>query len=168
MEFYHIGADFNVGGCSFNSQRDGILPSGIKKAKRVQNFVSIPNGMEFYKVKNVFEVTNVEFQFPTGWNSTKWNTNRRYKKFRFQFPTGWNSTCGFFRQSLLFDSFNSQRDGILRLFSNKFRYIQYSFQFPTGWNSTRIFPLFLAKFESFNSQRDGILHKKRKQRKQKL
>ena len=54
--------------------------------------VSIPNGMEFYATVSVAVVFILLFQFPTGWNST--------------------NILVLFR--LIFCSFNSQRDGILR------------------------------------------------------
>ena len=75
----------------FNSQRDGILlcnlfistidkavsiPNGMefyaplsKRSSRVYG-VSIPNGMEFY-LDMTGDSYIVQFQFPTGWNSTR-------------------------------------------------------------------------------------------------
>ena len=55
----------------FNSQRDGILHD-LPLWRLLVIKVSIPNGMEFYKrkyhnSKRVF----LQFQFPTGWNSTQ-------------------------------------------------------------------------------------------------
>ena len=58
----------------------------------------------------------LEFQFPTGWNSTNKGSRVSISHFRFQFPTGWNSTVYWLRTAL-----------IRRLF-----------QFPTGWNSTEV------------------------------
>ena len=119
----------------FNSQRDGILQIGRLRALR----------------KSLF-------QFPTGWNSTKffpspliWLTRVSIPNGMefyfllgvslimlrvFQFPTGWNSTaicrlrlCG----SGLFQfptGWNST-GGIYREAKKKL-----TFQFPTGWNST--------------------------------
>ena len=75
----------------FNSQRDGILPTTFLKLLPCLMFqfptgwnstllrilcrsirtVSIPNGMEFYKVENPWVLVIDTFQFPTGWNSTK-------------------------------------------------------------------------------------------------
>ena len=142
-------------------------------------YVSIPNGMEFYLYIFVHEPTtngfnsqrdgilqksdrqgglfDFEFQFPTGWNSTKnevlslrwsdgFNSQRDgillipevMKKdiTLFQFPTGWNSTIGVRdRKFRIVASFNSQRDGILRSASLS-QYAPFKFQFPTGWNST--------------------------------
>ena len=75
--------------------------------------VSIPNGMEFYKINKKFTTKKLLFQFPTGWNSTAAFINgtrstpvsipngmefyriqhlHPLKPKRFQFPTGWNST----------------------------------------------------------------------------
>ena len=54
----------------------------------------------------------------------------------FQFPTGWNSTLPNPQACKSYDSFNSQRDGILQFVDLR-----------RSWNSLR-----------FNSQRDGILH----------
>ena len=121
--------------------------------------VSIPNGMEFYppwRAENFrcfarfnsqrdgillnlqrYCSTLFQFQFPTGWNSTKrpYGYDNPYP--RFQFPTGWNSTQG-----------HQIRSHSLT-----------EFQFPTGWNSTFSHPVHKHLFiPSFNSQRDGILH----------
>ena len=77
--------------------------------------VSIPNGMEFYKDGLGLNVDIREFQFPTGWNST--------------------------RGELLvlsgINSFNSQRDGILPISAILYSQRKKQFQFPTGWNSTQ-------------------------------
>ena len=140
----------------FNSQRDGILH------------------IEIFAISIKF----IEFQFPTGWNSTLCN-----------FSISSNSS-----------SFNSQRDGILLFYAGallcyfavsipngmefyndrrpcfchwrKFQFptgwnstpsdayigrARMKFQFPTGWNSTiSASSLKYAKCR-FNSQRDGIL-----------
>ena len=97
---------------SFNSQRDGILPA-FRQGLQLLVFVSIPNGMEFYRVRRkkardvqVVSIPNgmefyrfsfigteyfFTFQFPTGWNSTLIKAEYKIKTV-FQFPTGWNST----------------------------------------------------------------------------
>ena len=118
----------------FNSQRDGILPdeddaywinfikflfpSGwnstlLARVFLFPNYVSIPNGMEFYCEYLSKTTLSILFQFPTGWNSTdSWRKFLR-QQILFQFPTGWNSTIS---QSIAIwpiVSFNSQRDGIL-------------------------------------------------------
>ena len=77
---------------SFNSQRDGILLSWKFCILSISS-VSIPNGMEFYVSDISFlDIQRLWFQFPTGWNSTRLTPA--------QIANG--------------ESFNSQRDGILR------------------------------------------------------
>ena len=103
---------------SFNSQRDGILQSPSFRNQTHHAKVSIPNGMEFYTIEATIKTAGVEFQFPTGWNSTQlpkelWSWNAQ----EFQFPTGWNST----------------------LIACDIRRRERRFQFPTGWNSTFLF-----------------------------
>ena len=113
--------------------------------------------MEFYTDILRLCGKRVEFQFPTGWNSTKHDGQIRYNDQLFQFPTGWNSTetlhysvlsirwvsipngMEFYARvrylSRLSARFNSQRDGIL--LDDLDRYCKnLKFQFPTGWNST--------------------------------
>ena len=119
--------------------------------------VSIPNGMEFYIVRNTRNLRYLLFQFPTGWNSTKIMGLLEKTEVEFQFPTGWNSTkinylirksnvvsipngMEFYKiQKIKFHlyqySFNSQRDGIL-LDKATNTCKPCGFQFPTGWNST--------------------------------
>ena len=84
----------SLGDESFNSQRDGIL-LGRKEAKRKQQQVSIPNGMEFYLTNEEYPGANYEFQFPTGWNSTVPVMLAICVITTFQFPTGWNSTIAY-------------------------------------------------------------------------
>ena len=103
----------------------------------------------------------------------------------FQFPTGWNSTVARESDGASYQSFNSQRDGILQWTTRDIP-IHSAFQFPTGWNSTEM-RLSKAEFEklfqfptgwnstilfcsmsgilssSFNSQRDGILQHRARQ-----
>ena len=163
--------------------------------------VSIPNGMEFYSEPLNTLYKYAQFQFPTGWNSTEAigflishygvsipNGMEFYLSFRdvfikacwFQFPTGWNSTVkNKANRRRLPQSFNSQRDGILRCL--RCRLLAWlKFQFPTGWNSTVYtynssdqidlvsipngmeFYFTILKndkviYIGFNSQRDGIL-----------
>jgi len=77
---------------SFNSQRDGILPTSIKYGKNT-----------------------AMFQFPTGWNSTSDTPVDTGRLKKFQFPTGWNSTKALIKAKKDYEKrFNSQRDGILR------------------------------------------------------
>ena len=142
--------------------------------------VSIPNGMEFYKLQPKKNFLWRLFQFPTGWNSTiprsltppiisRFNSQRdgilhcsqsiRGREFgKFQFPTGWNSTWDDRARILTevvsipngMEFYGSKRKSFL------FRRL---FQFPTGWNSTLYCSATDRKVViSFNSQRDGILH----------
>ncbi len=137
MEFYLItmpySAETNVG---FNSQRDGILrytQSGIGFCEEFQfptgwnstqapkytfmfltRFNSQRDGILQY-VKNINPVQSIGFQFPTGWNSTGAVGDFDLRDLRFQFPTGWNSTQGESEPQPGAKSFNSQRDGILRI-----------------------------------------------------
>ena len=94
MEFYpHRGLLRHCVNC-FNSQRDGILRKPEKPCLQ----------------------TCLEFQFPTGWNSTQKSPDGvLHIKSVFQFPTGWNST--------------------LQILKTGNEAIE--FQFPTGWNSTK-------------------------------
>ena len=107
--------DIVVGGGGFNSQRDGILRND----------------------KKITPLTRRKFQFPTGWNSTKWRAKQGETTRTFQFPTGWNSTEVPPSLQNRQRSFNSQRDGIL-LRSRARLSLRISFQFPTGWNSTSL------------------------------
>ena len=114
--------------------------------------------MEFYDTSFVLLNDRKEFQFPTGWNSTSYQSRETYQqstvsipngmefyqnrfftlniaKNAFQFPTGWNSTCE-----------TTKDDPEAR-----------PFQFPTGWNSTQAVVVAAVVSPSFNSQRDGIL-----------
>ena len=96
--------------------------------------------MEFYLAMMSMYCRYGEFQFPTGWNSTRQLVLRYIDFFEFQFPTGWNSTKiqkniyqtwkvsipnGMeFYNFVLFpilveQGFNSQRDGILRSYEIK-------------------------------------------------
>ena len=101
---------------------------------------------------------SLQFQFPTGWNSTQSITSLRRWNDAFQFPTGWNSTIAkSFCFSFAWFSFNSQRDGILRGHYVLIFAFGLEFQFPTGWNSTETLTSFPSQAISFNSQRDGIL-----------
>ena len=92
MEFYALPCGLkHPGDAGFNSQRDGILrgiilkprgdklpfqfPTGWNSTDIVsdearQICVSIPNGMEFYRLLVALVAVGMEFQFPTGWNST--------------------------------------------------------------------------------------------------
>ena len=114
--------------------------------------------MEFYRYCAYHKVAlHAEFQFPTGWNSTR--SSARARKFvkvsipngmefydapalykagtpKFQFPTGWNST-----------TISNLRFGILKGVS-----IPNGMEFYLG-----LWCLYAQENERFNSQRDGIL-----------
>ena len=103
-------------------------------SSRSSSIVSIPNGMEFYAMKDI--VTPVE----EGFNSQRDGILRNMRL-----------------QTLNSSSFNSQRDGILPNFA-PFNARCRKFQFPTGWNSTvSAEHLKYTQEIRFNSQRDGIL-----------
>ena len=149
MEFYpSLSTLCQTFGYGFNSQRDGILPTGKDKTP-IYTKVSTPNGMEFYSIRKVIIANSVLFQLPTGWNSTV----RAYQSFKFrsafQLPTGWNSTNLHFLALALGYSFNSQRDGILRAASFCSIPCQFKFQLPTGWNSTCALPQIDALLKLF-------------------
>ena len=200
MEFYSPTSISSGAASSFNSQRDGILrdrygvavsiylfqfPTGwnstmSKFSWTIIGSVSIPNGMEFYKIEISLPYRALKFQFPTGWNSTGIFASIASLVSSFQFPTGWNSTL----------AAELVRDGA-KLFQfptgwnstdecKKFFRRWKKFQFPTGWNSTVADGLSrTARYVSipngmefyltadtkkinrpcFNSQRDGILPK---------
>ena len=141
----------------FNSQRDGILQEA-KFHRHLDTFVSIPNGMEFYRARGY---------------QTKWAKC-------VSIPNGME----FYKASLIsslapVSRFNSQRDGILPRRKHCCSCGLSQFQFPTGWNSTLwLRPMRRAPWVSipngmefyalmnwkiflnmsrFNSQRDGIL-----------
>ena len=118
----------------FNSQRDGILLDDtelIKHAK--ERFNSQRDGILLV------------------------SCSCRYLRCRFQFPTGWNSTRFFLFIYVKMLSFNSQRDGILQKQISLFDFSTAAFQFPTGWNSTLHYRTVWRSSDRFNSQRDGIL-----------
>ena len=77
----------------------------------------------------------------------------------FQFPTGWNSTDArsFFLATAV-DSFNSQRDGILRLFLLLLEPLSLRFNSQRDGILPALFWLVASYQDRFNSQRDGILH----------
>ena len=112
MEFYAERLIWPFIKFSFNSQRDGILLEKVLLGGWVGIMVSIPNGMEFYE-ERAFLCSLVNVSIPNGME--------------------------FYPYPLIFsrapNSFNSQRDGILRF--DRF---------------SRRRPL-----RRFNSQRDGIL-----------
>ena len=97
---------------SFNSQRDGILQFR-KKARRGFIFVSIPNGMEFYRIRKKRSTSMRSFNSQRD-GILPLSFLMRSVSLVFQFPTGWNSTQMLAVFTLPFWRFNSQRDGILQ------------------------------------------------------
>ena len=159
MEFYSLTRLLPLYSVGFNSQRDGILLCGAYA-----------------------HIYSLQFQFPTGWNSTLSSLPIIAAKILVSIPNGME----FYKKDRKMIGqeyrFNSQRDGILlREYSASFGTIPVSipngmefylfyigsdvflrrFQFPTGWNSTFDYPLSVQRQFSFNSQRDGILHQRR-------
>ena len=55
MEFYSIISLYSSSFACFNSQRDGILLRSSRQ-KTCLNVVSIPNGMEFYYILEIYNV----------------------------------------------------------------------------------------------------------------
>ena len=96
--------------------------------------VSIPNGMEFYRIIDEVLLHTPGFQFPTGWNSTQSKFYRCAIPI-VSIPNGMEFYARCLCHSLPALRFNSQRDGIL-----------------LGSGTTAV-----ACKERFNSQRDGIL-----------
>ena len=157
MEFYGTGILYLGTGVGFNSQRDGILPFRFGSLRRDRcGFNSQRDGI----------LPDPPFDYDLiidSFNSQRdgilrtrvWGT---HKKWEFQFPTGWNSTKDEFEKPDSKACFNSQRDGILRHHCNERARHVWAFQFPTGWNSTQAAAMqAYDDGDSFNSQRDGIL-----------
>ncbi len=156
MEFYSFGLPSMSEINSFNSQRDGILPSTWLLSS-LSPFVSIPNGMEFYvfspnslildacfnsqrdgilrALKRQEIPLSPKFQFPTGWNSTRYFVASRVRTSSVSIPNGME----FYLYSLLISdkSCVSIPNGMEFYQINKFCFSgRIEFQFPTGWNST--------------------------------
>ena len=165
---------------SFNSQRDGILlgnvnlailstafqfPTGWNSTKGYPKSwrcvtVSIPNGMEFYKIGIVKRRATPNVSIPNGMEFYKKLQTFKVTQELFQFPTGWNSTCAFdlssrcnivsipngmefyvvvaplFSQKMLVSIPNGMEFYTFQ--TNRVHSLQ-QFQFPTGWNSTNSF-----------------------------
>ena len=119
----------------FNSQRDGILRSS-KGGNANATWVSIPNGMEFYK-KHSFILLTFLVSIPNGMEFYDANKITGWAANVFQFPTGWNST----RRKEAY----ARKFGIVSIPNGMEFYSSYIrstnsvvlFQFPTGWNSTK-------------------------------
>ena len=105
----------------------------------------------------------IEFQFPTGWNSTFKKLALGFEPYEFQFPTGWNSTLSLQSFSGTPRRFNSQRDGILLIFLLIIISIFFFVSIPNGMEFYiyRRLSDEMSKMR-FNSQRDGILHLQRR------
>ena len=76
----------------------------------------------------------IEFQFPTGWNSTSLSLDIENIAV-FQFPTGWNSTNLSNLNSLIFVVSIPNGMEFYHRLSDRSAIFR-KFQFPTGWNST--------------------------------
>ena len=156
MEFYSFFTIFSTWCLPFQ------FPTGwnstIWRSRKLhrENLVSIPNGMEFYRIIGILLIKFMFVSIPNGMEFY-FSSKRVYIVYKvFQFPTGWNSTVVNEETYEADYSFNSQRDGILPKvgsFSSKIP----KFQFPTGWNSTGLGVGHLGFDGGFNSQRDGIL-----------
>ena len=138
MEFYAIASASFSPSPSFNSQRDGIL-----------------------LFKNPEQQKHIQFQFPTGWNSTLLHRLWAKPRWKFQFPTGWNSTQDHRLICFIPHSFNSQRDGIL-LICHFVLIVAPVVSIPNGMEFYgKILTIREICEYSFNSQRDGILPRAR-------
>ena len=113
--------------------------STVKHSRRQirRRHVSIPNGMEFYATPHLWKRACLCF------NSQRDGILlprlcRNSEIASVSIPNGMEfylreaESVGF-----VFDGFNSQRDGILRMLSSC-KIVPNTFQFPTGWNSTRL------------------------------
>ena len=69
--------------------------------------------MEFYDDFTQIDLDSLEFQFPTGWNSTKPEHQRSRKLCEVSIPNGMEFYAARERLRRDLESFNSQRDGIL-------------------------------------------------------
>ena len=92
MEFYYVIAlCFSRKDCGFNSQRDGILLA-TTASRRLTSTVSIPNGMEFYYITLLIHCRAVKVSIPNGMEFYAHFLKNLLPFLEFQFPTGWNST----------------------------------------------------------------------------
>ncbi len=129
---------------SFNSQRDGILQKPAFEASRLSNCFNSQRDGILYKHKYALLSCKLEFQFPTGWNSTVFAKHFVLSHYLFQFPTGWNSTQRPrpARHLFLGVSIPNGMEFYKSIVGNKLG--KNEFQFPTGWNSTK-FPLEIVR-----------------------
>ena len=91
MEFYLATLKRYARGGSFNSQRDGILLCPYFSLSFLLNCFNSQRDGILLKRKRAADISNLWFQFPTGWNSTLVDLIMS-ALITFQFPTGWNST----------------------------------------------------------------------------
>ena len=90
--------------------------------------------MEFYFKIAPFSAAIKVFQFPTGWNSTRYISVVSFPC-RVSIPNGMEFYDIKIPPEDSEKSFNSQWDGILLNIKTKGKFLL-MFQFPTGWNST--------------------------------
>ena len=140
----------------FNSQRDGILPRSFYFACFKFTLVSIPNGMEFYLARRPYLCLPCQFQFPTGWNSTRsCNTHSLCKGV--SIPNGMEFYALSGISSFCIVCFNSQRDGILLRNCKRHRK-KWCVSIPNGMEFYRTPGNKRHKAQQrFKSQLDGIL-----------
>ena len=118
MEFY---ANYSSGILAategFNSQRDGILRP-LFALSLLHEAVSIPNGMEFYSPSRTITSSGERFNSQRDGILLNAQARTAARYLEFQFPTGWNSTFSALFRLCANQGFNSQRDGILLSFSS--------------------------------------------------
>ena len=101
--------------------------------------------MEFYRAGATTPIPSSSFQFPTGWNSTRFIFANEIP-IAVSIPNGMEFYDGAITTHVVEERFNSQRDGILRRRDNHARR-RGAFQFPTGWNSTLLLGYALLIYE---------------------
>ena len=113
MEFYRYFYSLFLHLACFNSQRDGILRrSRVYNDTYVWCFNSQRDGI-LHKLYKADSCGRLEFQFPTGWNSTFVNHLENTSIFNVSIPNGMEF---YLLREKFRDGkwcFNSQRDGIL-------------------------------------------------------
>ena len=139
MEFYLIcRQDLFLYTDSFNSQRDGILQRlNMDLTSFSTRFNSQRDGILPYPL--LAKMQGIEFQFPTGWNSTKLPlaTDTR-KRIQVSIPNGMKFYSYSF-YPLLPKTPVSIPNGMkfYNGFTWKTWFCAFRFQFPMGWNSTK-------------------------------
>ena len=134
MEFYYSSSLLLCLPICFNSQRDGIL----HRAKRDRH-------------------DGEQFQFPTGWNSTKPRSIISFSSIAVSIPNGMEFYVRLFDEIIICEQFQFPTGWNSTLAEFVLRKVLFRFQFPTGWNSTQTNQSLGILSHSFNSQRDGIL-----------